>query len=142
MAASPFTLTLVTPEKKIMANQPIAEVFIPGYRGEINILPGHVPLLTTLSTGVMRYRLAGSSELSAVAISWGYAQVTPTGVNVMAETAERPEDIDVPRAEATLEEAEREIKQVNADWETIQKYQRKIERATVRKEVASRGPLQ
>lgn len=131
-----FTLTLVTPEKKLVAGQEIEELFVPGFKGELNILPGHAPLMTTLETGVLRYRLKGDSKLNYVAISWGYAQVNPTGVNVLAETAERPEEIDVERVKATQKLAEGRLAGQNEAPEVIEKLQRKLTRARVRLEVS------
>src|SRR5688572_3427338 len=102
MAVAPsnqsFKLTLVTPEKKLLSDVEIEEVFVPGFRGVLNILPGHAPLVTTLETGILRYRLKGQTELKPVAVSWGYCEVSPRGVTVMAETAERPDEIDEERA--------------------------------------------
>jgi len=132
-----FTLTLVTPEKKLVAGQEIEELFVPGYLGELNILPGHAPLLTTLGTGIVRYRVKGESKPHAVAISWGYAQVNPLGVNILAETAERPDEVDVERAKATQKEVEERLAKQNEEPEAIEKLQRKLERARVRLEVAN-----
>lgn len=129
-----FTLTLVTPEKKLVSGAEIEEAFVPAFMGELNILPGHAPLMTTLETGDLRYRLKGESKFYHVAISWGYCQVNPEGVNVLAETAERPEDIDVARAEATRKAAEEKM-MADASPEELEKYRKKIARATVRKDV-------
>lgn len=129
-----FTLTLVTPEKKLLAATEIEEVFVPAAKGELNILPGHAPLMTTLETGDLRYRLKGESKLFHVAISWGYLQVNPEGVNILAETAERPEDIDVPRAEAALKNAEAKM-MGEATPEELEKFRKKIARAMTRKDV-------
>lgn len=134
-----FTLTLVTPEKKLVAGQEIEELFVPGYLGELNILPGHAPLLTTLGTGVVRYRVKGEPKLHACAISWGYAQVNPLGVNILAETAETPSEIDVERAKTTLKESEDRLAKQNEEPEAIEKLQRKIERARARLDVANMG---
>jgi F-type H+-transporting ATPase subunit epsilon len=133
-----FTLTLVTPEKKILSGSEVEEVFVPAFRGELNILPGHAPLMSTLQTGVLRYRLKGESTLKSVAISWGYCQVNPTGVNVLAETAERPEDLDLKRVDEALKNAESNLTNDKTP-EEIQKLQSKIARAHVRKEVGSLG---
>lgn len=132
-----FTLTLVTPEKKLVAGEEIEEVFVPAFRGELNILPGHAPLLTTLQTGVLKYRLKGESKLNYVAISWGYCQVNPYGVNVLAETAERPEELDVARINQALKDAEQKILSGEADTASLEKYRTKIARAIARKEVAT-----
>ncbi|MES2964307.1 MAG: ATP synthase F1 subunit epsilon [Bdellovibrionota bacterium] len=130
-----FTLTLVTPEKKLLSNVEIEEVFVPAAKGELNILPGHAPLMTTLETGDLRYRLKGEAKLFHVAISWGYLQVNPEGVNILAETAERPEEIDPARADATLRASEAKM-MADATPEELEKYRKKIARATVRKEVS------
>ncbi len=130
-----FTLTLVTPEKKILAGAEIEEVFVPGERGELNILPGHAPLMTSLETGILRYRLKGEAKLFAVAISWGYCQVNPQGVNVLAETAERPEEINRERLETALRTAQSRLSASDIDSESIIKYQQKLQRAEVRKEL-------
>ncbi len=134
-----FTLTLVTPEKKLVAGQEIEELFIPGFKGELNIHPGHAPLMTTLETGVLRYRLKGDAKVYPVAIRWGYAQVNPNGVSVLAETAERPDEIDVERVKTTLKAAESRLAGQNEAPEHIEKLQRKVHRARVRLEVAGRN---
>lgn len=129
-----FTLTLVTPEKKLVAGAEIEEVFVPAYRGELNILPGHAPLMTTLSTGVLKYRLKGESKTHYVAISWGYCQVNPNGVNVLAETAERPEELDAQRIDRALKEAEAKILSGDVDTADLGKFENKVARALARKE--------
>jgi F-type H+-transporting ATPase subunit epsilon len=133
-----FRLTLVTPEKKLVAGEEIEEVFVPGYRGELNILPGHAPLMTTLSTGVLRYRLKGETTLHRVAISWGYAQVSPEGVNVLAETAERPEEIDLKRVAEARKAAQDRLSSGELTETEIEKYQNKITRADVRESLAGK----
>jgi F-type H+-transporting ATPase subunit epsilon len=127
-----FTLTLVSPEKKILTDVPIEEVFVPGYRGELNILPGHAPLMTTLNTGVLRFRRQGSSTIETAAISWGYCEVHPNGVNVLAETIELPEEIDLVRAENARHSSWLAIKEKKLSPEETIKFQRKVARADVR----------
>ncbi|MCM2281154.1 MAG: ATP synthase F1 subunit epsilon [Bdellovibrionaceae bacterium] len=135
-----FTLNLVTPEKKLVAGAEIEEVFVPAFRGELNILPGHAPLMTTLSTGVLRYRFKGETVVHPVAISWGYCQVSPTGVNILAETAERPEEIDLDRVKIALTKASERLASVDLNEADLAKFQNKVGRAQVRQEVASSGP--
>ena len=132
-----FTLTLVTPEKKLVDGEEIEEVFVPAFRGELNILPGHAPLMTTLGTGVLKYRLKGERTPFSVSISWGYCQVSPGGVKVLAETAERPEEIDVSRASATLKQAEQRLTAADLSGDELEKYQNKIARARARMEAAT-----
>lgn len=126
-----FSLTLVTPQKKIVEGAPLKEVFVPAFRGELEILPGHAPLITTLSEGVLKYKLEGSTELKAVAVSWGYCEVTAEGqVNILAETAEAPEEIDLKRAQDARQESLDKLANVNFD--DFEKTQRKFMRAEAR----------
>ncbi|OFZ16658.1 MAG: ATP synthase F1 subunit epsilon [Bdellovibrionales bacterium RBG_16_40_8] len=94
-----FLLTLVTPQKKLLTDVEIEEVIVPAYLGQLNILPGHAPLMTTLRAGQLKVRLKGESTFKSAAISWGYCEVNPKGINVLADTAEWPEEIDKKRAE-------------------------------------------
>lgn len=89
-----FKLTLVTPEKKIVTERDLEEITLPAYAGELNILPGHAPLMTTLEAGILKYKLVGEAE-QKIAISWGYCQVSPHGVNVLAENAMYAEEINL-----------------------------------------------
>lgn len=97
-----FTLTLVTPQKKLLTDVEIEEVIVPAYRGQLNILPGHAPLVTTLTAGILKVRRKGESVFKSAAISWGYCEVNPNGVSVLADTAEWPEEIDKKRVEDQL----------------------------------------
>ena len=129
-----FTLTLVTPEKKLVAGQEIEELFVPAYRGELNILPGHAPLLTTLGIGVLKYRLKGETQLHYVAVSEGYVQVNPVGVNVLAEMAERPDELDMERIDVAQEDAEKRLTTESLDPETAAHLQVKVARAQARRD--------
>ena len=132
-----FSLTLVTPQKKIVEGAPLAAVFVPAYRGELEILPGHAPLITTLSEGVLKYKLEGATELKVVAISWGYCEVTAEGqVNVLAETAEAPGEIDLRRAEQARADSLEKLTTVTFD--EFEKYQRKFMRAEARIKTAEK----
>lgn len=88
-----FKLFFATPEKKIVSDAELEEIILPADRGELNILPGHAPLMTTLSAGILRYRLKNGEE-KKMAISWGYCQVSSDGVTVLAETAVEGDEID------------------------------------------------
>ena len=131
-----FELTLVTPTKKIVAGAEMDEVFVPAFRGELEILPGHAPLVSTLTEGVLRYRLKGETQTQAVAISWGYVEVNPNGVQILAETAEGKKDIDLGRAEDALKKADSVLNKLEAGPEEIEKFQRKRRRAEARVKVA------
>ena len=130
-----FTLTVVTPSKRLLIDVEIDELFVPGHKGELNILPGHAPLVTTISTGIIRYRLKGSDELSAVAVSWGYCEVFQQGINVLAETAETAEELDKERIHVALKTAEERLGEGDLNEEGVEKYLRKVERARIRSEL-------
>lgn len=132
-----FTLTLVTPEKRLVTGQEVDEVFIPGSAGELEVLPGHAPLITILSTGVLRYKLKGDSKTYYVAVSSGYAQVNPHGVNVLAETAERPDEIDVERSNTAEKNAESRLANQSEEPEIIVQMTDKVARARARREAAT-----
>jgi F-type H+-transporting ATPase subunit epsilon len=101
-----ISLTVVTRERKIIEVQ-VDEVVLPATDGEIGILPGHTPLLTTLKIGQMRYRTGNT--ISRLVLSWGFAEVLPDRVIVLAETARLASEIDPAAAEAERIAAEREI---------------------------------
>ena len=104
--AETFQLEIVTPEKKVV-DTAVEEVQIPGKNGYIGILPGHAPLITELAVGEIIYR--ESSTQQRLAVAWGFAEVLPNKVTVLAETAERPSEIDVERARKAKERAEQRL---------------------------------
>ena len=128
-----FQLTILTPVKKMLVDVEVEEVFVPAFGGEMHILPGHSPLMTTMKTGVLRYKTAG--EEKTVAISWGYAQVSPTGMSVLAETAETPEEIDTDRAKAAEARAAKELENLDMEAKLIERSLAKLERAKVRQDI-------
>lgn len=132
-----FELNIVTPNNRVVAGQEMEEVFVPAHRGELNILPGHAPLVSTLTEGVLRYRLKGETQETSVAISWGYIEVTPAGVNILAETAESKDQIDLPRAQEALKQSEESLNATNVTPDDIEKYHRKRKRAEARIAVAN-----
>ena len=101
--ADTFQLEIVTPEKMVVRDV-AEEMQIPGKNGYLGILPGHAPLITEIAVGEITYRNNGYTHHLAVA--WGFAEVLPDKVTVLAETAERSEDIDVKRAEEAKKRAE------------------------------------
>ena len=92
-----LTLEIVTPERGLISER-VDEVQVPGAEGAFGILPGHTPLLATLQVGELWYRRG--EETSYVAVSFGFAEVQPDRVSILAQMAEEAEDIDVTRAEA------------------------------------------
>ena len=127
-----FTLNLVTPQKKLVTDLEIDEVIVPGFRGQLDILPGHAPLMTTLLTGILKYRTKGSSSFETVVVSWGYAEVNPEGVIVLAEVAESLEEIDRVRAEAALKKATSKLLDPLLEADQVEMMRRKVERNQTR----------
>jgi F-type H+-transporting ATPase subunit epsilon len=105
--ADTLELEIVTPERLVVKTR-AEEIQIPGRNGYLGILPGHAPLITELAVGEITYANAGVS--TRLAVAWGFAEVLPDKVTILAETAELAEDIDVPRAEAARDRAQQHIK--------------------------------
>ncbi len=98
-----FKLEIVTPEKKVV-DTTAEEIQIPGKNGYLGVLPGHAPLITELAVGEIKY-CENAKELR-LAVAWGFAEVLPDKVTILAESAERPAEIDVARASKAKERAE------------------------------------
>jgi F-type H+-transporting ATPase subunit epsilon len=104
--ADTFQLEIVTPEKKVVETT-AEEVQIPGKNGYLGILPGHAPLITELSVGEITFR--ENSTEQKLAVAWGFAEILPNKVTILAETAERPSEINVERARQAKERAEQRL---------------------------------
>jgi F-type H+-transporting ATPase subunit epsilon len=101
-----LTLEIVTPERPLV-HAVVDEVTLPGVEGELGILPGHTPLLTVLKVGVLSYR--HGDERHYVAVANGFAEALADRVTVLAQTAERAEEIDVAKAKVAQERAEQRL---------------------------------
>jgi F-type H+-transporting ATPase subunit epsilon len=106
-----ITLTVVTRERKIIDTE-VDEVVLPASDGEIGVLPGHTPLLTTLKIGQMRYRTG--STIHRMVLSWGFAEVLPDRVIVLAERGVLASEIDPAAAEAERIAAEKELRYLSS----------------------------
>jgi F-type H+-transporting ATPase subunit epsilon len=104
--AETIQLEVVTPER-LVVNETAEEIHIPGKSGYLGILPGHAPLITELAVGEITYRTG--AQLKRLAVAWGFAEVLPNKVTILAETAERAEEIDVKRAQSARQQAEQEL---------------------------------
>src|SRR6201981_486109 len=104
--ADSFQLEIVTPEKMLVKDR-AEEMQIPGKNGYLGILPGHAPLITELAVGQISYRTG--SETHYLCVAWGFAEVLPDKVTILAETAERGEDIDCTRAQKAKDRAEKRL---------------------------------
>ncbi|HEY7096509.1 MAG TPA: F0F1 ATP synthase subunit epsilon [Terriglobales bacterium] len=132
--AETFELEVVTPEKRVIKDQ-AEEMQIPGKNGYLGILPGHAPLITELAVGEISYRNAGATHHLAVA--WGFAEVLPEKVTILAETAERADEIDVKRAEEAKHRAEERLKSTSPDID-YPRAQSALKRSETRLEVAEK----
>lgn len=101
-------LEIVTPNGLILSEE-VDEVVCSGSEGEFGVLPGHVPFFTTLKIGMLTYKKG--NEARFVFVNWGYAEVGPDRVMVLADSAEKSDDIDVERAKAAMKRAEERLKQ-------------------------------
>jgi len=127
-------LSIVTPERSIVSED-VEELQIPGANGYLGILPGHAPLFTELKVGELSYR-KGTAWTSLV-VAWGFTEVINDQVRVLAETAERANEIDVERATRAKERAEDRMRKggdVDYDRAKIA-----LERAIIRIQVARKG---
>ena len=134
-----FKLTVVTPTRKLVEDLEVTDVLVPGYVGELNILPGHAPLITTLNAGFLKYKEKNNNDYKSIIISWGYCEVGPNGIVILAETAETPEEIDVKRAEAAITKSEKALLSHEISLQDITKYQNKIRRAQIRLEATGKN---
>jgi F-type H+-transporting ATPase subunit epsilon len=99
-------LTIVTPERSLVSED-VDELQIPGAAGYLGVLPGHAPLFTELKVGELSYRKGNT--WTSLAVAWGFAEVLPDQVRVLAETAERAGEIDLERAKRSKERAEQRL---------------------------------
>jgi F-type H+-transporting ATPase subunit epsilon len=107
MLPDKLTLEIATPERRVLI-ETVDEVVLPGKLGYLGVLPGHAPLLTSLSVGELMYRRG--SDRKYLAMAWGFAEILPTRVIVLADVAERAEEIDLDRAQAKKSEVEARMK--------------------------------
>jgi F-type H+-transporting ATPase subunit epsilon len=132
--ADTFEFEIVTPDKMVLKD--VAEQMqIPAKSGYIGVLPGHAPLITELAIGEISYSAHGETHYLAVA--WGFAEVLPNKVTILAERAERPEEIDVARAEQAKARAEEQL-HANRPELDYQRALAALKRAEVRLQVAAR----
>ena len=131
-----FQLEIVTPEKKVVAT-PAEEIQIPGRNGYLGVMPGHAPLITELTVGEITFRAANATQRLAVA--WGFAEVLPDKVTILAETAEQPSEIDVERARKAKERAEERLASGDLSVD-VERALDALHRAEVRLDVAAGNP--
>ncbi|MFB3905296.1 MAG: F0F1 ATP synthase subunit epsilon [Acidobacteriota bacterium] len=125
-------LEIVTPDRFFFRGE-VEGVTVPAVTGYLGILPGHAPLLSELRVGIITYRT--TADEVRLFCSWGFVEVLPDRVSVLAEIIEKPEEIDVPRARQKKEEAEKLLRSKSPDVDYAQAMI-SLEKATTRLEVA------
>lgn len=131
--AEKLTLDIVTPYGHVFTDE-VDEIVASGSEGEFGVLPDHVPFLTMLKIGVLTYKKG--SETGYFFVNWGYAEVGPDKVTILADSAERSEDIDVERAREAMKRAEERIKKLEEFDEA--RATAAIDRAVMRVQVAEK----
>jgi F-type H+-transporting ATPase subunit epsilon len=129
-----FQLEIVTPEKKVV-DTAATEVQIPGENGYLGILPGHAPLITELAVGEITFHTG--AEAQRLAVAWGFAEVLPDKVTILAETAERPSEIDADRARKAKERAEQRLTSGDTNVD-VERSLNALHKAETRLEVAEK----
>lgn len=131
--ADKLKLEMVTPYKRVLSEE-VDEITAPGFIGELGLLPGHTPLLTTLKVGELSYRKG--NEQFFVAVNWGYLEVEEGTVTVLVDTAEKSDEIDLERANVALGRAEDALKTLSQEDKNFVIMEAALERALIRIQVA------
>ncbi len=131
----PLKLEIVTQERRVYSADDVEMVIAPGVEGEMGILPRHAPLITSLQEGVMRVRHRSGRE-EVLAIHGGFMQVLPDQVMVLADAAERAEEIDIARAQEARQRAEELMKQRREDKMDYIRAEAALRRSLIRLKVA------
>jgi len=137
MLPEAIELIVVTPERQLLREH-VVEVQLPGADGYLGVLPGHAPLMTEIGIGELSYHDGGGKESAHLALIRGFAEVLPDRVTVLAETAERAEEIDLARAEEARARAEKRLASgdTNIDWDRASVA---LQRALIRIQVATKS---
>jgi F-type H+-transporting ATPase subunit epsilon len=130
-----LTLEIVTPERALV-NAEVDEVELPGSEGYFGVLPGHTELLASLQVGELWYR--SGQEKHYLAVAFGFVEVLPDRVTVLARIAEKAQDIDIARAEAAKKRAEQRVANPTADMD-FERARVALMKSLIRLQVASRA---
>ena len=132
---SHLQLEIVSADRSLV-NELVDEVQIPGSEGYLGVLPGHTPLLTTLHVGQLWYRQG--QEKHYLSIAFGFAEIQPDRVTILAQIAERADEIDIARAEAAKRRAEDRLAKPTYDID-FERARIAMMKALIRLQVASRA---
>ena len=130
---STLLLEIVTPDHSLVTDK-VDELVAPAAEGYLGVQPGHTPLLASLSTGELWYRKGG--QRFYLTVIGGFLEVLPDKVTVLAQIAERAEDIDVPRAQRAKQRAEERLTNAGSEVD-VERAQASLLRATIRLQVAA-----
>ncbi len=125
----PLRLDIITPERNVLS-ETVDSVNVPGANGELGILPGHTPMISQLQTGVLAYAQGGT--MRRLHVSGGFVEVRDDRVAVLADVAERPEEIDAARARLAREHAEKTLSSFSGTEEDFERARAELERSVVR----------
>jgi len=131
----PLKVDIVTAERAVYSEEGVDEVVVPGIEGELTVLPQHAPLLTMIKPGVMRI-VKGNDDID-MAITGGFLEVKDDRVTILADAAERAEDIDVVRAEEARRRAERSLEERESKVELVEAAA-ELQRSLIRLKAAER----
>jgi F-type H+-transporting ATPase subunit epsilon len=129
-----LNLEIVTPEKKVLT-ETVDAVTVPTASGEVGILQNHAPLISALKAGILSYTKSGAIE--RMVIAGGFLEVSQNNVSVLADTAERAEEIDVEAARIERESVERELSAWKGTEEELETEKARLEKAQARLLLAS-----
>ncbi|MEK6742910.1 MAG: F0F1 ATP synthase subunit epsilon [Nitrospirota bacterium] len=128
-------LEIVAPSRQVVRSEHVDEVIAPGSEGEFGVLPGHTPFLATLKVGMLSYR--EGTEWHHLAVEWGYAEVGPDRIVILAEGADRAADIDLSEARIEKDRAEKLLAEKLSDND-YEKARIDLMRAMIRIQVAEK----
>ncbi len=128
-------LEIVAPSRQVVRSEHVDEVIAPGSEGEFGVLPGHTPYLTTLKVGMLSYR--EGTQWHHLAVEWGYAEVGPSRVIILAEGADRASDIDLAEERVVKERAEKALSE-KLEQKDYEKARIDLLRAMIRIQVAEK----
>jgi F-type H+-transporting ATPase subunit epsilon len=131
----PLKVDIVTAERVVYSDEGVDEVVAPGIEGELTVLPQHAPLLTMIKPGVMRI-VKGGDDIE-MAITGGFLEVRDDRVTILADAAERAEDIDTVRAEEARRSAERRLDERESKVELVEAAA-ELQRALIRLKAVER----
>ena len=131
--ADRLQLDIITPERGVLS-EAVDAVTLPGLGGELGILPGHTPLISQLQTGVLAYTQSGATR--RLLVSGGFVEVSDDRVAVLADLAERPEEIDAARARQERDQAEKLLGSATGSEDDLTRARTQFERASARLQIA------